>query len=351
MTRYPWKWRLADLPAPPDDAPTVFSCFSCGGGSTMGYKRAGYRVLGNVEIDPDMFGIYQRNHRPRYSYCMDIREFNEIEQYPDDLMNLDILDGSPPCTTFSTAGLREKSWGKAKAFREGQKFQTLDDLFMVFLDTVEKLRPRAVVAENVTGILKGNAKGYLKEVYDRLKGMGYDAQIFRLNACDFDTPQGRERAFVVANRKNMPKLTIARSSAPLVTFGEVRSVRQGRSPKADSNAAYLLSRRKPSDKTLGDVNMRLYGKNTGFTVSILSDDRVAPTLPASGSFFRGCDGTYLTDEDFINVASFPQDFDFCGKPVQYVTGMSVPPSLMAHIAAAIREQWMSDPGWMEGERR
>ena len=58
MTVYPWKWNLADLPEPAADAPTAFSCFSCGGGSTMGYKRAGFRVLGNVEIDPAMFAMY-----------------------------------------------------------------------------------------------------------------------------------------------------------------------------------------------------------------------------------------------------------------------------------------------------
>ena len=349
MTVYPWKWNLADLPEPAADAPTAFSCFSCGGGSTMGYKRAGFRVLGNVEIDPAMFAMYMRNHHPAHSYCMDIRQFNQMEGYPPELMDLDVLDGSPPCTTFSTAGLREESWGKAKQFREGQKFQTLDDLFMVFLDTVDRLRPRAVVAENVSGILKGNAKGYVKEVYDRLSGMGYATQIFRLNACDFDVPQGRERVFVIANRMGMPKLTIERSPAPLLKFGEVRSRAPGRKPKAGSTTEFLLSKRLPSDETIGAINMRLYGKLSGFTRYIFQDDRVASTLAANGGYVRGCDGTYLTDEDMINVSTFPQDYDFMGGPVHYAVGMSVPPSLMAHIAESIREQWVSRPGW-RGQR-
>ena len=310
----------------------------------MGYKRAGFKVLGSVDIDPEMVAVYRRNHGPKYSYCMDLREFNELEP-PPELLNLDVLDGSPPCTTFSTAGLREETWGREKAFREGQKTQRLDDLFMVFLDTVEKLRPRAVVAENVSGMLKGNAKGYLREVLERLRKMGYEPQLFQLNACDFDVPQGRERVFVIASRMGMPRLRMERSPMPLTTFGEVRSEASGRRPKKGSRIESLLASRKPGDRDLGDINKRLYGKDTYFTHKIADDARPSLTITANGSFYRGCDGTYFTDEDFINVSTFPQDYDFCGKSVQYITGMSVPPSMMAHIADAIREQWVSRPEW------
>lgn len=162
IDRFSWKWSLKDIVQ--DKDVKVFSCFSCGGGSTMGYKRAGFQVLGNVEIDPRMNKIYLKNQHPKYNFNMDLRDFNKLDELPDELYHLDILDGSPPCSTFSTAGDREKAWGKQKVFREGQKKQTLDDLFFVFLDVVEKLKPKIVIAENVTGILKGNAKGYVNEI-------------------------------------------------------------------------------------------------------------------------------------------------------------------------------------------
>ena len=73
--RFPWKWFLRDIPNITKNGRTVFSCFSCGGGSSMGYKLAGYTVLGNCEIDPDMNTIYNANHHPRYSFLMDIRDF------------------------------------------------------------------------------------------------------------------------------------------------------------------------------------------------------------------------------------------------------------------------------------
>ena len=165
---YHWKWELKDLPS--TNGLKVFSCFSCGGGSSLGYKRAGFEVIGNVEIDKSANAAYVKNLQPKYNFCMDLRDFNELENLPPELYELDILDGSPPCTTFSVLGKREANWGKAKKFREGQKLQTLDDLFFVFLDTVKKLRPKIVVAENVKGLIQGNAKGYvnliLKGFYD-----------------------------------------------------------------------------------------------------------------------------------------------------------------------------------------
>lgn len=101
--------------------------------------------------------IYKLNHHPKHNYLMDIRDFNKIpnELLPGELLDLDILDGSPPCTTFSMAGEREESWGKKKKFREGQKEQTLDDLSFVFIETVKKLQPKTVIMENVEGLLLG----------------------------------------------------------------------------------------------------------------------------------------------------------------------------------------------------
>lgn len=120
---------------------------------------------------------------------------------PEELYNLDILDGSPPCSTFSTAGEREKNWGVEKRFREGQKKQTLDDLFFVFLDTVKKLQPKIVIAENVVGLIKGNAKGYVNEIIKRFHQLGYEVQIFKLNSMYMEVPQTRNRVFFIANNR------------------------------------------------------------------------------------------------------------------------------------------------------
>ena len=161
-----WKWSFADYPKEKNGL-KVFSCFACGGGSTMGYKLAGCDVIGDLEIDPRMNEVYVKNHHPKYNYCMDIRDFNKIpnEELPEELFDLDILDSSPPCTPFSLSGDREDSWGKKKKFREGQTEQVLDDLVFATIETIGRLKPKVAIIENVEGLLLGNAKKYVEAIY------------------------------------------------------------------------------------------------------------------------------------------------------------------------------------------
>ena len=133
----------------------------------MGYKLCGVDVIGDLEIDKKMNDIYVKNHNPKFNYCEDIRDFNKRTNLPEELYNLDILDGSPPCTTFSMAGDREDSWGVKKKFREGQQEQTLDDLSFIFIETVNKLKPKVVIMENVEGLIKGEAFKYVDEIYHK----------------------------------------------------------------------------------------------------------------------------------------------------------------------------------------
>lgn len=338
MTSFSWKWYLKDLKQ--DKDVTVFSTFSCGGGSTMGYKRAGFKVLGNVEIDPKINAMYVKNHHPRFNYCMDLREFNTLADLPEELYHLDILDGSPPCSTFSMSGQREAAWGIKKQFREGQKEQRLDDLFFVFLDTVEKLKPRVVIAENVMGLLRGNAKGYVNEIIKRFRSLGYAVQIFALNAALMDVPSRRERVFFIANKEGFQPLNLSFNRPP-IKFGEVRTPK-GTVMKKGGVYQRLLEKATPEDKNIADIRSRLGQKPTGFNHMIWHDGDVAPTVVSgnAGSEYRFYDKAIVSDGDYINVQSFPQDYDFCDQSVGYVCGMSVPPNMMAHIATEIYNQWL-----------
>lgn len=339
MITFDWKWYLRDLP-PPDKDVTVFSTFSCGGGSTMGYKRAGFKVLGNVELDEPINEMYVKNHHPKYNYRMDLRDFNALDDLPDELYQLDILDGSPPCSVFSIAGQRDRNWGKEKKFKEGQKKQRLDDLFLVFLETVKKLRPRIVIAENVVGIVQGKAKGYVREIINNFHEAGYDVQIFILNAMYMDVPQDRERVFFIANRFGAPKIDME-FDRPIIPFGQVRTEHGKPFRTEGTDSLRLLKLARPEDRHLGHVTKRLYGKMTGFTKYIAHDDQVAPCNIASGWAFRKCDETLLSDGDRVNTQTFPQDYDFCGNSAQYVCGMSVPPNMMAHIATRVWDRWLA----------
>lgn len=335
--RYPWKWNLGDLKPPSEDAPIVFSTFACGGGSSMGYKRAGFRVVGNCEIDPKIAAVYKENLHPEMSYVMDIREFNTLDDLPETLYDLDVLDGSPPCSTFSQAGIRDKAWGIKKKFAEGQKEQRLDDLFFTFLDTVEKLNPKVFVAENVMGLVQGKARGYVREIIQHAREIGYEIQIFKLNAAFMGVPQVRERVFFIGNRMGYGKLKLDFNESP-VTFGEVRSPSSDLAP-CKSHAA-LISKWRPGDRDLGSISQRINGKDKCYGIRINYDGQPVSTITASERDIRACDRMYMTDADIINSSSFPQDYDFCGRNVPFICGMSVPPSMMANVAHEIKAQWL-----------
>ncbi len=341
---FPWKWNLSDLKSVTKNGKTVFTCFSCGGGSSMGYKLAGYTVLGNCEIDPKMMEVYKTNHHPKYSYLMDIRDFVKLpdSEIPEELKNLDILDGSPPCSVFSTAGSREDGWNTEKVFREGQAAQRLDDLFFYFIEVARKLQPKVIVAENVKGLLLGNAKGYVNEIIKAFDLAGYKVQIFLLNSSRMGVPQKRERVFFIAHRKdfNYPQIKMEFNEKPIL-FGEVRS-EKGKQFAKDGVYSELLKQRKKTDKSIADINKRIRGKESGYNNTIWHDDDVGYTVVSSGCHFRMCDGLWLSDDDYKNCQTFPQDYNFLDQSAQYICGMSVPPVMMAQVARQIWRQWLND---------
>ena len=342
-TEFPWKWKLEDLKQRPKHGHTVFSCFSCGGGSSMGYKLAGFDVIGNCEIDPDMMKVYKANHHPKYSFLMDIRDFLKLpdEKIPEELFHLDILDGSPPCSVFSTAGVREEGWNTEKVFREGQAKQRLDDLFLYFIAIAKRLQPKVVIAENVKGIIIGNAKGWVNQIVKGFDDAGYVVQIFLLNAARMGVPQKRERVFFIAHRKDLkyPKLSMNFHSKP-IPFGDVREP-YGKPMDENSLQAKLLKYRTPKDRCIADINERgRKVKNNGFSNPINRDEEPVQTIVSGSSLYRMCDGLLMTDKDIISCQTFPQDYDFMGQSVQYICGMSVPPVMMAKISEQVYRQWL-----------
>lgn len=338
-----WKWSFKDYPKEKNGL-KVFSCFACGGGSTMGYKLAGCDVIGCCEIDPRMNDIYIKNHHPKYNFLMDIRDFNKIpnEDLPEELLNLDILDGSPPCTTFSSAGDREKNWGKKKKFREGQAEQTLDDLSFVFIETGAKLRPKVMIIENVEGLIQGEAWHYVQRIYKELKEIGYKVQHWLLKGETMGVPQTRHRVFFIAVRNDITfdfyNLDMHFNYEP-VTYKEIKS---GEELPLGENTEYrkCTIASLPKDKNIGDVNSRLYNKVSGFNTYFVDDDSVIPTLRCKADLIDRKRVAFLSKETFVHAQTFPEDYDFCINSranIAYICGMSVPPIMIKRIVTRLIE--------------
>ena len=347
---FPYKWTLKDAKFTKDKG-KVFSCFACGGGSTMGYKLAGFDVLGCNEIDPKMMEAYKANHNPKYAYLEPIQTFKLRTDLPDELYNLDILDGSPPCSSFSMSGNREKDWGKKKKFREGQSEQILDNLFFDFIDLAKKIQPKVVIAENVKGLLVGEAKEYVRKIYREFDLAGYYVQHWLLDASKMGVPQRRERVFFISLRKDLakpflyhqdmftvnPKLVL-NFKEPKIPYSEIRTDIGRKS----SNLYYLRwEKRIISDNNFGDITQRTEGTGSCYSDVFAKTDRPLPTITGKGGIYDFENGHFISDNSFMKGGSYPLDYDFKTNKVVYLVGMSVPPVMTAQIAKQVYEQWLS----------
>jgi DNA (cytosine-5)-methyltransferase 1 len=336
LRRFHGPWNLTDLAAVPKNGLTAFSCFHCGGGSTMGYKLAGFNMLGGVEIDPEMMAIYRANHRPKHSYLMGVQEFNKLPllSLPNELKNLDLLDGSPPCSVFSMAGKREKKWGAEHHFREGQQKQRLDDLFMHFIDVGQRLQPKVIVAENVKGLILGNAKGYVKEIFAAFREAGYETQLFLFNAARMGVPQARERTFFIARRRDLGwgKLEI-KFDELTVTVRDALDKTTGKGVPLQGKSLNLYKETTPG-KSLADA-----AGGSWFTWTRLAWGRPANTVHSGPAQLHPEEPRHLSGSELVRIQSFPDDYSFCKVEPRYLCGMSVPPYMTQRVALEIGRQW------------
>tara|TARA_R100000664_G_scaffold34160_1_gene54475 strand:+ start:7804 stop:8856 length:1053 start_codon:yes stop_codon:yes gene_type:complete len=347
MFNYDWTLKEANFTK---DKGKVFSCFACGGGSTMGYKLAGFDVIGINEIDPKMAEIYKTNHNPKHAFIEPIQDFVCRDEYPKELYNLDILDGSPPCSSFSFAGARERDWGKKKKFREGQAEQVLDSLFFDFIELAWKLQPKVVIAENVKGLLLGNAKEYVKRIYEDFDKAGYYCQHWLLDSQYMGVPQRRERVFFICIRKDLatpfltqmnlfdvlPKLDLEFKDKPIL-YKEI--VDENDKTEAPTTAeTYKLYNAVKRGRFLREAHPKGYF----FQERRLSWDMVCSTIIAgsSGDFHPDI-YRRLNKSELLKASSFPKDYNFLKTGHKYVMGMSVPPIMVARIVTEVYNQWLS----------
>jgi DNA (cytosine-5)-methyltransferase 1 len=351
--KFPYKWTLKDAVFTKDKG-KVFSCFACGGGSTMGYKLAGFDVLGCNEIDPKMIDAYIANHNPKYFFLEGIHTFKLREDLPEELYNLDILDGSPPCSSFSMAGNRGDDWGKKKKFREGQADQVLDTLFFDFIDLAKKLQPKVVVAENVKGLLLGDAINYVKRIYKEFDEAGYYCQHWLLDASKMGVPQRRERVFFVCLRKDLanpfleqvdfftqlPKLKLEFNESQ-IKFKEFYQIGIDDRPASKGKMFEYWKKRQNGDKNFADTLMREENRYSCFNNCYLYQNETPNTFTSNGNIF------YLFDEyrkpnknESCSIGSYPQDYNFTGVQYHYLIGMSVPRIMTAQIATEVYNQWL-----------
>ena len=187
-----WRQHLAPRAA---DAPTVVSTFTGAGGSSLGYSMAGYRELLAVEWNGHAVETFRLNFPDVPVYHGDIAQLSAndcLRLAGIAAGELDVLEGSPPCQGFSTAGKRVLDDPRNQLFRE-------------YVRLLRGLQPRVFVMENVSGMVKGKMKLVFADALRELKAGGYVVSARLLNAKYFNVPQSRERLIFIGVREDIAR--------------------------------------------------------------------------------------------------------------------------------------------------
>ena len=185
---------------------TVISTFAGGGGSSTGYKLAGGKVLLVNEFVEAARQTYSDNYSDTQILPQDIKSltgFDFLDAADIIPTELDILDGSPPCSAFSISGKRDKGWDQEKVYSDGKKVENIEDLFLEYVRIAKEIQPKIIVAENVKGITAGEAKKKLNEFINAFQNIGYDVTYKVMNAAHYGVPQARERTMFVCVREDV----------------------------------------------------------------------------------------------------------------------------------------------------
>jgi DNA (cytosine-5)-methyltransferase 1 len=195
--------------------PRAVDLFAGCGGLSLGFHRAGYSILGGVELDPKAALTYASNFfrgqsediiekhaRPRDITSFHPSEFMREILGADTPNNLvDVIVGGPPCQAFARIGrakLRE-ILKHPEAYLKDERA----NLYTSFLEYVEFFRPLAVLVENVPDIMNYGGKNVAYEIAVTLEGMGYNCRYTILNAALYGVPQHRMRFFLMAILKEL----------------------------------------------------------------------------------------------------------------------------------------------------
>lgn len=195
---------MEEIEAVPLNGLKVISTFTGAGGSCLGFHMVGFRTVWASEFVPAAAEVYRLNF-PKTP--LDVRDIRKVE--PSEILNtcrldvgeVDVMEGSPPCASFSTAGKREATWGKVVPYSDTR--QRVDDLFFEFIRILVGVKPKVFVAENVSGLVKGKAKGYFKEILAAFRSSGYMVKAKLLDAQWLGVPQSRQRLIFMGVRSDL----------------------------------------------------------------------------------------------------------------------------------------------------
>lgn len=381
MNKPPYKvpsmQEIADLPW---NGYNMVSTFSGCGGSCLGFKMAGFKVLWANEFIPAAQDTYRANHKGTILDTRDIRKVQASEILDAIGLSkgqLDVFEGSPPCASFSTAGKREAGWGKVKKYSDS--CQRTDDLFFEYARLLNDLQPKVFIAENVSGLVKGTAKGYFLLILKALKDCGYNVAAKVLDAQWLGVPQARQRLIFIGVRND---LSVKPAHPTPLSYNysvqdaipwilAVSKVSYGKKPgegrhkfcDAAMTPAQTVKQTKGgntewSSESLIEVDITRFaigeewdnilpGKKSDKYLNLVKPKlgSPCPTITQTGGNIGAASVVHPTEKrkftipELKRICAFPDDFILKGSFQQQWErlGRAVPPVMMSYIASTIRD--------------
>ena len=354
---------------------TVISTFAGGGGSSTGYKLSGGNILAVNEFIDEARTTYRENYLSTPIIPDDIKDLSGqdiLDVAGIGVGELDILDGSPPCSAFSVAGKLSHSsdgkhsdgWGQTKNYSDGKMVENIEDLFFEFLRIAKDIKPKIIIAENVAGLTVGEAKTYFNKIQNTFEEIGYDVSAKVLDSRYFGVSQTRTRVFFIGIRSDITEkvgLTFLNISSifpveskQLVPLGqaleglvyddeEVKMLTEKFSKTAYWKDTGSKMPTNP-DKVLTGADYHYKGHH--FNLKRGSLKTPVPTLTAMGSndttagAFHWSEPRKLTIGELKRIQSLPDDFKLTGKWNQKSEriGRMVPPLLLKTLADSVYEK-------------
>lgn len=321
---------------PKEDAPTVISTFAGGGGSSIGYKAAGFNELAAVEWDEQVQEVFKRNF-PGVPTFRDVSDFGTNELHAPE-RGLDVLDGSPPCQGFSLSGKREYGDSRNK-------------LFIEFARLIDEYKPKVFVMENVHGMAKGRHKRLFEEVKRTLReaGDGYDLAVKLVHSDKLGVPQKRPRLIFIGNRINTKSDNLFPSPASVrVSSSQALMNMQNcddRTLELNEKMKTVVARMEPGTDG-GKVCEKNGKKKSYFSTARIDGAKPAPTIQSTqyeggiGAVIHWAKDRPLTVGELKRLQSFPDQYDLTNAPYtlsKHIMGNSVPPLMMYEIAKQIKQ--------------
>jgi len=370
----------------------VISTFSGAGGSSTGYKLSGGKVLVANEFVLEAARSYAENYPDTVILPGDIKELSGkdfLDAAGIGVGELDILDGSPPCSAFSVSGslshnIHEEEhidlwgnvtiekvpgkhsdgWSKTKNYSDGKKVENIEDLFFEFLRVAEEIKPKVIVAENVKGLTVGEAKSYFNKILNKFEEIGYDVCAQVLDSRYYGVSQTRTRVIFIGVREDVAEKTgynfmnisqiFPKPDTEVIPVKDVMIDLEYDAEEVEYltkkwiNTAYWKQTGSKMeidpDKVL--TGMDYHPKGHHFNLKRVSQYQPAPTITAMGSAettagaFHWIEPRKLTLGELKRIMSLPDDFKLTGKWNQKAErcGRMVPPLMMERIASSIYEK-------------